>query len=78
MDILGVSENHGYIVSFEDELDVNIVAVELLEKYEDLEIYSTFSFANAFHGSSSEETLKKIQCISGVKDINYDQTNGVN
>ena len=63
---------NGYIVSFDETIDVNIAAVEFLEKYEDLEVYTTFPSSNSFHGNSGVDTLAYIQCEIGVEGIMYD------
>lgn len=69
---------NGYIVSFDESIDVNVISVAFLEKYEDLEVYSTFSSSNAFHGNSSESTLRGVQCEKNVNSIQYNIPEGLN
>lgn len=63
---------NGYLVTFDESVDVNVKSVEFLEKYADLEVYSTFSLSNVFHGNSGDQTLSEIQCEPTVESIQYD------
>ena len=59
-----------YIVSISDDFDVNVVAEDFDERYEDLEIRSVLS--HSFSASSSEETLENIQCENEVVGLEWD------
>lgn len=67
---------YGYLVSIDESVDVDVVATKYLEKYEDLEVFYTFS--HSFHGNSSEATNLKIRCEPEVISITWNNAIGIN
>ena len=63
---------YGYIVSVIDSVDVSVKSVELIEKYDDLEVYAVYSSSNGFHGNSGDQTLSSLRCDTDIDHIQYD------
>lgn len=61
----------GYLVSINSEIDVNLEATRFIEKYKELEVHATFVSCNCFHASSTEETVRELQCESSVIGMEY-------
>lgn len=67
-------ENLVFIVSIHDSIDVNAIAVELMDKYKDLEIYKVVDIyrLNFFTARLGLETLNRIRCEPSVDYIRVD------
>jgi hypothetical protein len=63
---------YGYIVSVIDSVDVSVKSVELIELYDDLEVYAVYSSSNGFHGNSGDQTLSSLRCDTEIDHIQYD------
>lgn len=65
------STTFGYIVVIEESIDAATEAARLMEKHDDLEVFSVFSIINAFHADSSDATLEYIRCEPAVASLTY-------
>ena len=63
---------YGYIVSVIDSVDVRVKSVELIEQYDDLEVYAVYSSSNGFYGNSGDQTLSSLRCDTEIDHIQYD------
>jgi hypothetical protein len=63
--------NIGYIVTFEQEINIDTITTEFLNKYQDLTIFNTYQVINGFHGDFGPDTLEQIQCEDGVNSIEF-------
>ena len=80
VELLGANQREfadGYIVAFDDSVDVSARSAELAEQYPDLVVLSVFQASGSFLGDSSEETLESIRCESGVTAIEFNTPSGL-
>lgn len=68
---------NGYIVGILDRVNVNSEATRLIEKYTDLEIYSTIETCNCFYGNSGDKTIQALQCEENVDTLSYNNAIGI-
>jgi hypothetical protein len=47
---------YGYIVSVIDSVDVRVKSVELIEQYDDLEVYAVYSSSNGFYADKQRQS----------------------
>lgn len=61
----------GFLVGVNQNMDVNVIATSLMDKYEDLEVFTVYSTCNCFHANSSSSTLSKLACESDIVSLQY-------
>jgi hypothetical protein len=68
---------NGFFVRIDEKLDVNLVALILMNKYSDLEVYSTSPTDNLFIANSGEDTIESLKCEPNITSLQYNNADSV-